>query len=228
MSPNAWDAVGPSAGWLPTFSIAWGVNPWTLNSAVCVFLQNPFSLVPSPFHFPPTRFPMSNIPRYNPSGQPGQITFVSGASHSCALGRYTINFVLALTDFLVRLNRLHLVPVALVSVLGVALRRWGRTWVGALLGLVRLLVGGVWPTPHTVSVPLVPQEMDYDVIVVGAGPSGLSTAIHLARLGRKVLVVEKNPLPRDVVGCAVTPSRSCWCVAGSSSPCPILEFTCPL
>ena len=34
--------------------------------------------------------------------------------------------------------------------------------------------------------------MKYDVIVVGAGHNGLTTACFLARAGLKVLVVEKN------------------------------------
>ena len=36
------------------------------------------------------------------------------------------------------------------------------------------------------------QRYDYDVIVIGAGPSGLTTATALARLGVRVLVVEKH------------------------------------
>ena len=43
--------------------------------------------------------------------------------------------------------------------------------------------------------------MQYDVIIVGAGHNGLTTAAYLAKAGRKVLVLER----RDVVGgCAVT------------------------
>ncbi|MDD5171919.1 MAG: NAD(P)/FAD-dependent oxidoreductase, partial [Candidatus ainarchaeum sp.] len=34
---------------------------------------------------------------------------------------------------------------------------------------------------------------DYDVIIVGAGPAGLSCARHLSGSGLKVLVLEKNP-----------------------------------
>lgn len=33
----------------------------------------------------------------------------------------------------------------------------------------------------------------YEVIVVGAGPVGLALALGLARAGRTVLVLEKNP-----------------------------------
>jgi putative polyketide hydroxylase len=36
------------------------------------------------------------------------------------------------------------------------------------------------------------QRFDYDVIVIGAGPSGLTTATALARSGVRVLVVEKH------------------------------------
>lgn len=36
----------------------------------------------------------------------------------------------------------------------------------------------------------------YDVIVVGAGPAGASTAYHLAKQGHSVLMVEKDALPR--------------------------------
>ena len=33
----------------------------------------------------------------------------------------------------------------------------------------------------------------YDVLIIGAGPSGLTTAIAAARVGARVLVVEKHP-----------------------------------
>ena len=45
-----------------------------------------------------------------------------------------------------------------------------------------------------------------DVIVVGAGPAGSSTAIHLARRGLNVVLLEKSVFPRDkVCGDGLTP-----------------------
>src|SRR5690349_7430348 len=39
--------------------------------------------------------------------------------------------------------------------------------------------------------------MDAEVIVVGAGPAGSSAAYHLARAGRRVLLLERHRFPRD-------------------------------
>jgi putative polyketide hydroxylase len=36
-------------------------------------------------------------------------------------------------------------------------------------------------------------DTPYDVLVIGAGPSGLATAIAAARSGARVLLVEKHP-----------------------------------
>ncbi|HKY14991.1 MAG TPA: NAD(P)/FAD-dependent oxidoreductase [Microthrixaceae bacterium] len=41
--------------------------------------------------------------------------------------------------------------------------------------------------------------MDADVVIVGAGPAGASAAIHLARAGRDVVVVDRASFPRDKV-----------------------------
>src|SRR5687768_6268075 len=49
----------------------------------------------------------------------------------------------------------------------------------------------VSPDRHTVAV------QTYDALVVGAGPAGSSTAIHLARAGARVLLAEKARFPRD-------------------------------
>lgn len=49
-------------------------------------------------------------------------------------------------------------------------------------------------------------ESDADVIVVGAGPGGSTTAYHLAQNGAKVLVLEKSEFPREkVCGDGLTP-----------------------
>src|SRR5689334_17419580 len=49
-------------------------------------------------------------------------------------------------------------------------------------------------------------DFDADVIVVGAGPGGSSTAFHLARHGANVLVLEKTEFPREkVCGDGLTP-----------------------
>src|SRR5215208_5021859 len=39
--------------------------------------------------------------------------------------------------------------------------------------------------------------LDAEIIVVGAGPAGTSTALHLARLGLDVLVLDRAHFPRD-------------------------------
>ncbi|MEO3747008.1 geranylgeranyl reductase family protein [Plantactinospora sp. B5E13] len=49
-------------------------------------------------------------------------------------------------------------------------------------------------------------EHDADVIVVGAGPGGSTTAYHLARHGVRVLLLEKTEFPREkVCGDGLTP-----------------------
>ena len=37
----------------------------------------------------------------------------------------------------------------------------------------------------------------FDVAVIGAGPAGSVTAIHLARAGARVLLIDKACFPRD-------------------------------
>ncbi|HLO85883.1 MAG TPA: geranylgeranyl reductase family protein [Nostocaceae cyanobacterium] len=51
----------------------------------------------------------------------------------------------------------------------------------------------------------------YDCIIVGAGPAGGTAAYHLAKKGRSVLVLEKEPLPRyKPCGGGVSPAIAQW------------------
>ena len=51
----------------------------------------------------------------------------------------------------------------------------------------------------------------YDCIIVGAGPAGGAAAYHLAKDGHKVLVIEKESLPRyKPCGGGVSPVIRKW------------------
>ncbi|MEY3763894.1 MAG: putative FAD-dependent oxidoreductase LodB, partial [Armatimonadota bacterium] len=50
----------------------------------------------------------------------------------------------------------------------------------------------------------------FDVIVIGGGPAGATTAAILAQHGRSVLVLEKDYFPRYHVGESLMPY--CWFV----------------
>ncbi len=51
----------------------------------------------------------------------------------------------------------------------------------------------------------------YDSIVVGAGPAGATAAYHLAKRGKSVLLLEKDPLPRyKPCGGGVSPAIAHW------------------
>ncbi|MFP5282065.1 MAG: NAD(P)/FAD-dependent oxidoreductase [Actinomycetes bacterium] len=52
-----------------------------------------------------------------------------------------------------------------------------------------------------------------DVCVVGGGPGGATTAAALARVGRRVALVEQRPFPRDHVGESLSPGF--WPLLGS-------------
>lgn len=54
------------------------------------------------------------------------------------------------------------------------------------------------PRSRTVG-PSLTLESDYDVVVVGARVAGASTAMLLARHGHRVLLVDRAPMPSDVV-----------------------------
>lgn len=60
--------------------------------------------------------------------------------------------------------------------------------------------------PRT-SLATTPLASDADVAIIGAGPAGLATAIHLGQLGvKRVVVVDRHDFPRDkTCGSAVSP-----------------------
>lgn len=49
--------------------------------------------------------------------------------------------------------------------------------------------------------------MEYDVIVAGAGPAGSTVGYELSRMGHSVLILEKEPLPRDKLCAGGIPRR---------------------
>lgn len=52
------------------------------------------------------------------------------------------------------------------------------------------------------------QENSYDTIVIGGGPAGTTAATLLAQKGRKVLILEKEKMPRYHIGESLMPY--CW------------------
>ena len=61
-------------------------------------------------------------------------------------------------------------------------------------------------TEHVPPAPNKPPASEADVIVVGAGPAGATTAFYLAQSGLDVLMLEKSRFPREkVCGDGLTP-----------------------
>jgi len=61
-------------------------------------------------------------------------------------------------------------------------------------------------TEHAPPAPKKPPDAEADVIVVGAGPAGATTAFYLAQSGLDVLLLEKSRFPREkVCGDGLTP-----------------------
>ena len=52
---------------------------------------------------------------------------------------------------------------------------------------------------------IVAENREYDVLVIGAGPAGSAAAIHLARAGKSVLVVDRHTFPRFRLGESLLP-----------------------
>ncbi|HET8715769.1 MAG TPA: FAD-dependent oxidoreductase, partial [Holophagaceae bacterium] len=51
----------------------------------------------------------------------------------------------------------------------------------------------------------------HDALILGAGPAGASAAWSLAKAGRRVLLLEKDPLPRvKPCGGGVSPQVAQW------------------
>lgn len=46
----------------------------------------------------------------------------------------------------------------------------------------------------------------HDVVVVGAGPAGSATAVHLARLGHSVLLLDRAHFPRAMANLGRRPT----------------------
>lgn len=54
--------------------------------------------------------------------------------------------------------------------------------------------------PHAIDGKFPAPERHYDVIVIGAGPSGAEAAVQAAKDGRSVLLVDENPVPGSQIG----------------------------
>src|SRR5215470_3380903 len=61
------------------------------------------------------------------------------------------------------------------------------------------------PTPHS-PFPIPDSSMNYDVIIIGAGPAGSTVSTLLARAGLRALLLEKSRFPREkLCGEFITP-----------------------
>ena len=56
------------------------------------------------------------------------------------------------------------------------------------------------------------MEKEYDILIIGAGPSGCVAAANLVKSGHRVLVVEKTHFPRFTIGESLLP-RAMECLS---------------
>ncbi len=54
--------------------------------------------------------------------------------------------------------------------------------------------------PHALNGKLPVAEVRYDVVVIGAGPSGIAAALAAAGGGKSVLLIDENPMPGAAMG----------------------------
>ena len=63
----------------------------------------------------------------------------------------------------------------------------------------------IQPVPDKTFDYLPDVDSSYDVIVIGGGPAGASTAALVAEYGYKVLLLERSAIPRFHVGESLIP-----------------------
>ena len=67
-----------------------------------------------------------------------------------------------------------------------------------------------------------PRGGDYDVLIVGAGPSGATAAYFLGQKGYKVALIDKKSFPR------AKPCGDAWCKPGEYLPLTSLSLSTSL
>src|SRR5207247_11154 len=103
-----------------------------------------------------------------------------------------------------RAARLRLAARAMALLAGAARRRAGARRARREPGGAAAMTA---PMGHETTVPAGREAPgEHDVIVVGGGPAGSTTAAVLARAGRRVLLLEREPFPRFHVGESLLPA----------------------
>src|SRR5215217_7648778 len=93
------------------------------------------------------------------------------------------------------------------------LRRWRKSWSCPVPSrLIRLQVSRLshnllLSLPRSLGMAPVPSaDLTVDVVVIGGGPGGSTTATMLARQGWRVLLLERERFPRDHIGESLLPA----------------------